>query len=445
MCTSYFRFFLLGLLSLLTLSSALGQRVDYPTKVAGHPPSWRPGVLMIRIGGLRGMDGIIGGLQPGTAPALEKLAATGRAFTAHYATASLPDAGLVTVLNGKWNAWSGIYENNQLLSDEWFTYTLPQAFVRAGYRAGGFGRVVTGLPTSRPFPGDFFEHYLPRGGENDDTLAAAALAWSGTEEKVAPTAVLIGLDALVFPWANSIEDPAGRRAAYARQLAQTDALVGRLIEAWSATPAGRDGIVMVWSDHGTNLGEQGQWGPGGLGEASTRVPLIIRAPNVSQPGVPCAAVTSNVQLYATLAALCRLGTPLDLCDPKNMPPPEETLPVLHGRSLAPWLLDPTVEARRPAVMVYGWNSGAVRHLNYRYIRWRDGREEFYDLAADPAEKDNLALRTDLATIELKRRIARHMPLHFAPNATFLPGQASIFPELTEPEKADAERANLLRM
>ena len=53
---------------------------------------------------------------------------------------------------------------------------------------------------------------------------------------------------------------------------------------------------------------------------------------------------------------------------------------------------------------------AVRYKNWRYIEWRDGRQQLYDLRKDPWELDNLARKKPAMVrkldAELKRMVQR---------------------------------------
>jgi arylsulfatase A-like enzyme len=62
----------------------------------------------------------------------------------------------------------------------------------------------------------------------------------------------------------------------------------------------------------------------------------------------------------------------------------------EGVNLAPLLRGETETAGEFALTTYGWGNHGVRTENYRYIRYSDGSEEFYDHTADPNEWDNLA-------------------------------------------------------
>ncbi len=189
-----------------------------------------------------------------------------------------------------------------------------------------------------------------------------------------------------------------RRAvrAYLASVAFADAQVGRLLDALDAGPHADDTIVVLWSDHGFHLGEKQHWRKFTLWEEATRVPLIIVAPGVAEPGGRSSRTVSLLDIYPTLADLA--GLPVG--------------DHVEGVSLRPLLEDPSAEWDRPAVTTHGRNSHAVRSERWRYIRYADGSEELYDHRADPSEWRNLASDPELEAT--KEELARWLPKQNAP-------------------------------
>ncbi len=71
--------------------------------------------------------------------------------------------------------------------------------------------------------------------------------------------------------------------AYLASITFGDALIGQLLDALDASPAAKNTIVVLWSDHGWHLGEKQHLHKFTLWERSTRVPFIIAAPGITQP------------------------------------------------------------------------------------------------------------------------------------------------------------------
>jgi arylsulfatase A-like enzyme len=200
------------------------------------------------------------------------------------------------------------------------------------------------------------------------------------------------------------------RQAYAASISFMDAQVGRVIDALDRLGLADDTVIVFTSDHGYHMGEHGLWQKKSLFEESAGVPLVIVAPEVTQPGGVAAAPVSQVDLYPTLAELC--GVPA----PNN----------LQGQSLVPILGDPARSGRGWALTQVrrGGKGGeffgyALSTPRYRYTEWDEGRagRELYDRQADPQEVTNLAESADHAGLvaELSGRLAAAVADSFPPD------------------------------
>jgi arylsulfatase A-like enzyme len=174
-----------------------------------------------------------------------------------------------------------------------------------------------------------------------------------------------------------------------------DAQVGRLLDTLDASPYAHNTIIVLWSDHGYHLGEKEHWEKFALWEKASRVPLIVVAPGVTEPGGRCDKPVDLTSLYPTLIELC------------GFEPNSE----LDGVSLTPLLENPSRAWGRPAITTYQRGNHAVRDERWRYIRYADGTEELYDHQNDPHEWDNVADHT--ANRGVKSRLARWLPLRDA--------------------------------
>ncbi|MCA8991774.1 MAG: sulfatase-like hydrolase/transferase [Planctomycetaceae bacterium] len=162
-----------------------------------------------------------------------------------------------------------------------------------------------------------------------------------------------------------------------------DAMLGRVLDALEAGPNADNTIVVLWSDHGWQLGEKEHWQKYTPWRAVTRVPLIVRVPKGlsselpggTQAGNVCEAPVNLLSLFPTLTELCDI-------------PPN---PNVDGPSLLPLLNNAESDWPHKSV-TYLANPGtyAVSGNRYRYIHYSDGSEELYDIASDPYEWTNLA-------------------------------------------------------
>lgn len=168
-------------------------------------------------------------------------------------------------------------------------------------------------------------------------------------------------------WAKAVQ-------AYQASISYSDYMVGKLIEGLEKSGAMENTVIVLWSDHGMHIGEKEQWEKFTLWEESTRVPLFISAPGITEKGSNSAEAVSLLDIFPTLVELT--GT--------------EVFPQLEGTSLLPLLKDPDLNRDEPAVTTYHYNNHSVRTENWRYIRYHNGDEELYDHRTDPDEFHNLA-------------------------------------------------------
>jgi uncharacterized sulfatase len=170
--------------------------------------------------------------------------------------------------------------------------------------------------------------------------------------------------------------------AYYASISFLDANVGRLIDALERLRLADNTIVVFWGDHGYLLGEHGQWMKQTLFEGSARAPLVLAGPGIAK-GRASTRPVEFVDLYPTLADLCRLTPPAELA----------------GRSLRPLLTNPRAVWDRPAMTqvrrtIEGstFMGYSLRTDRWRYTEWDDGQRgaELYDEVGDPRELHNLA-------------------------------------------------------
>ena len=184
--------------------------------------------------------------------------------------------------------------------------------------------------------------------------------------------------------------------AYLASITYTDAQLGRVLDALDRSNQAENTIVVLWSDHGWHLGEKNHWHKTTLWDEATRVPFIISAPGFAASR--CSKPVSLVDLYPTLLELC------------GFPPIKRH----DGVSLVPLLDNPDTSWNRPAIVQFKPGNVAVRSERYRYIRYRDGGEEFYDLRTDPHEWTNLAEDPQFAS--QKRELLAWATKNWAPSA-----------------------------
>lgn len=182
--------------------------------------------------------------------------------------------------------------------------------------------------------------------------------------------------------------------AYLASIAFADAMFGKLMEALEKSAYAQNTIVVVWSDHGWQLGEKEHWRKFALWENTLQTVLMMQVPK-GVADVPDGTVgkgsskriVSTQDLYPTLVDLCNL--------------PEKT--DIDGRSIVPLLQNPTAEWNFPAISSYDFSEFSVRTENWRYTIYIDGEEELYDHQNDPNEWANLAKNPDYKDVIGKLR------------------------------------------
>lgn len=180
--------------------------------------------------------------------------------------------------------------------------------------------------------------------------------------------------------------------AYYASITFADAQLGRILDSLEETGLDKNTVVVFTSDHGYHMGEHGHWQKTTLFENAARVPLIIKAPGVSQAGTVVKTPVEMVDFYPTLAELCGLKAPK----------------AIAGVSLVTALKDSSVVPRDSAFTQYD-KGYSIRTARYRYTEW--GPEgslgaELYDHETDSDEMVNLINRkASIGTItELRKHL-----------------------------------------
>lgn len=192
------------------------------------------------------------------------------------------------------------------------------------------------------------------------------------------------------------QDAIDARKAYLACVRYTDRQVGRVLQALQQNGLVDNTIVVVWGDHGWHLGETALWGKHTPFERANHSTLIIRAPGVSRPGIPCNALVESIDIYPTLIDLCR-------------PTFDQTAHALDGVSMQP-LLDGSRTAIKPVATSYWKRSISVRSTTHRLIVNcnRTGEvvsRELYDVTQTPDPITNIAATSP----EIVGRLSVHLP------------------------------------
>ena len=174
---------------------------------------------------------------------------------------------------------------------------------------------------------------------------------------------------------------------YYRLVEKADREIGRVLDALRDSGHGDNTVIILTSDHGEGVASH-HWNQKQiLYEQAVRVPLLIADPQASNPGSTSnALVSTGIDLMPTI---------LDVAGVPSPPGP------IHGQSLRPLVQGVAADWNRRYVIAEttfarGSNSGAsgrmVRTERHKYVVYDTGtgREQLFDLKADPNEMNNLA-------------------------------------------------------
>ena len=190
---------------------------------------------------------------------------------------------------------------------------------------------------------------------------------------------------------------------YYASASYVDAQIGKVLDTLHTSDLAKHTIVVLWGDHGFHLGDLGIWTKHTNYEQANRIPIIISAPGVTQPGSSTKQLAESVDIFPTLAELAGFAPPTG---------PQ----AIDGISLVPVLRDPTKRVRNHAYHAYPKKKlgRAIRTERYRMVAWRSigasqekTEYELYDYETDPLEAKNLASSHPDVVEQLKAILATY--------------------------------------
>lgn len=176
-------------------------------------------------------------------------------------------------------------------------------------------------------------------------------------------------------------------------LLAVDEMVAEILDALEESGRLSDTIVLFTSDNGHTWGEHRWVGKRMPYEESIRIPLVVRWDALGQPARTDERAVLNVDFAPTLAAVAGAEAPRT-----------------DGRSFLPLLTAEPTRWRRSFVFEY-YDAPffvpycGIRTERWKYVQYRSGEEELYDLVRDPYELDSLHRRTGVV-VDFRRRIRR---------------------------------------
>ena len=167
------------------------------------------------------------------------------------------------------------------------------------------------------------------------------------------------------------------RHAYFAAISYVDAQVGKVLDELKRLGLADNTVIVVWGDHGWQLGDHRIWGKHTIFERALNSALIMKIPGKEASGKRIDRIVSSVDIYPTLMELCGVEMPMKT----------------DGHSLVALLKNNQPENWNEAAWGY-FNKGiSVRTPRYRltkYFRKEQPVIELYDHQADPWENINVA-------------------------------------------------------
>lgn len=181
------------------------------------------------------------------------------------------------------------------------------------------------------------------------------------------------------------------RHGYYASTSYVDKLVGDLLAELARLGLAENTIVVLWGDHGWNLGEHDFWGKHNTLDTAVRVPLIVKVPGKTS-GHKSNALVGVYDLFPTLCALANLPIPA----------------TVQGRSFAALVADPAQKFRESVYTRYGKGDAIVTD-RLIYTSYGEDGEMLYDLARDPGETRNIAALPEhrASLTALRAQLAAH--------------------------------------
>jgi len=176
------------------------------------------------------------------------------------------------------------------------------------------------------------------------------------------------------------EDEIRRHIAdYYGMITHMDAQIARVIDTLKAKGIYDNTLIVYTADHGISIGQHGLMGKQNMFQHSIHIPLIIKGPGLPS-GQQVRALTSNIDIFPTVAELC--GVPL---------------PATDGSSMLP-LLQNGAPSKEVVGTVYADIQRSIRDERWKLIRYYvspssgrgTDRIQLFDLEQDPWETTDVS-------------------------------------------------------
>ena len=174
-----------------------------------------------------------------------------------------------------------------------------------------------------------------------------------------------------------------------------DAQIGMLLDELERLELDENTIVVLWGDHGWNLGEHTLWCKHSCYETSLQIPLLVKAPGFGKRERRSELI-ETIDLYPSL------------CEIAGIPARDH----LQGRSFAALMKDPNTPWKSTAVSRFG-RGDTIRTDRFRFSEYTNAQGKpvanmLYDHDADPGENVNIADAESGTVAELTAKLHEQM-------------------------------------
>ncbi len=161
----------------------------------------------------------------------------------------------------------------------------------------------------------------------------------------------------------------------------TDAQIGRVIAELDQLGLRDNTIIVLWGDHGWQLGEHGAWCKHSCFETSLHAPLLVVPPASMgiAAGTRVRGLTEFIDIYPSLCELAQLPIPAHV----------------QGESFVPRMRDPSLPGKPFAVSRFG-DGDSIRSEDFRFSEYTNKQGNavlgrmLYDHNSDPGENVNIS-------------------------------------------------------
>lgn len=190
---------------------------------------------------------------------------------------------------------------------------------------------------------------------------------------------------------------------YAACVSYIDAQIGKVMSSLKKLGLDKNTMVVLWGDHGWQLGDYGIWGKHTNFDMALRSPLIIKTPGMNEPGVATNSIVETIDIFPTLADVC------------GLPIPNHIKSYGSGKSLKTVIHDPTRKIKDYAYSVrdfFGEHGTTIRDERYRLIINMDLKNDTTDVALfdnfeRPLPHTNIAKQKPEIVEQLKKEIKKN--------------------------------------